>query len=165
MSALKASLDKLKIAKATGRLSLRLAAIDKLKSSPYDLGLQGGDELLIPQSTNSVMVFGEVYNPTTIVHIPGEDLEYFLKLAGGTTGNANESEMYVIRADGTVESRREAPGFLFYSSFLDMTLDPGDTVVVPQELIKVAWIRELKDIAFIIGQTALAAGVLVAAGL
>jgi hypothetical protein len=46
-----------------------------------------------------------------------------------------------------------------------MTLDPGDTVVVPQELIKVAWIRELKDIAFIIGQTALAAGVLIAAGL
>jgi hypothetical protein len=36
---------------------------------------------------------------------------------------------------------------------------------VPQRLEKIAWVRDIKDIATIIGQIALAAGVVVAAGL
>jgi len=164
LNGMKASLDKLKTAKAEGRLSIRLAAVDELKSSPYDLELQGGDSLEVPQSTNSILVFGEVYNPTTVVHIPGENLNFYLKKAGGASVNADENEMYVIRVDGTVESRREMTSF-FYDGFMRMNLDPGDTIVAPQVIEKVAWMRDLKDIAFIIGQTALAAGVLIAAGL
>ncbi|OGU07135.1 MAG: hypothetical protein A2075_12850 [Geobacteraceae bacterium GWC2_58_44] len=162
---MRASLEKLKAAKAEGRISIKLAAVEELVRSPYDLELQGGDALEIPQSTNSVLVFGEVYNPTTVVHIPGENLGFYLKKAGGATVNGEEDEMYVIRADGTVESRKQRVSFLFYDGFERMGLDPGDTLVVPQVIEKVAWMRELKDIAFIIGQTALAAGVLVAAGL
>jgi protein involved in polysaccharide export with SLBB domain len=164
LDGMKASLDKLKTTKAEGRISLRLGTVEELNGSPYDVELQGGDVLEVPPSTNSVLVFGEVYNPTTIVNIPGEDLEYYLKKAGGATVNADKDEMYVIRADGTVESRREKSSF-FHDGFMAMSLDPGDTVVVPQLIEKVAWMRDLKDIAFIIGQTALAAGVLVAAGL
>lgn len=165
LAGMKASVDKLKMAKAEGRMSLHLTAVDELKDSPYDLELQGGDALEVPMSTDSVMVFGEVYNPTTVVHIPGENLGYYLKKAGGVTINSEKDEMYVIRADGTVESRRETSSFLFYDGFKSMDLDPGDTIVVPQVIEKVAWMRDLKDIAFIIGQTALAAGVLIAAGL
>lgn len=162
---IRASLEKLKAARAEGRVSIRLAGEDQLAGSPYDLELQGGDALEIPQSTNSVLVFGEVYNPTTVVHIPGENLRYYLKRAGGATGAGDANEMYVIRADGTVESRKESTRFLFYDGFERIHLDPGDTVVVPQAIDRVAWMRELKDIAYIVGQTALAAGVLVAAGL
>jgi polysaccharide biosynthesis/export protein len=165
LEGIKVRLDKLKTAKAEGRVSIKLAAADTLSGSPYDLELQGGDVLEIPQSTNSVLVFGEVYNPTTVVHIPGEDLAYYLGRAGGATGAGEEDEMYVIRADGTVESRKQSARFLFYDSFQGMKLDPGDSIVVPQAIGRVAWMRELKDIAYIVGQTALAAGVLVAAGL
>jgi hypothetical protein len=161
---MQASLEKLKLAKAEGRISLQLGSIDELKKTPYDLELQGGDVLDIPESTNSIMVFGEVYNPTTVVQVPGGTVLDYLRKAGGPTTNAEEAETYVVRADGTVVSKREKRGF-FHDSFLSMTLDAGDSIVVPQRLDKVAWMRELKDIAFIIGQTALAAGVLVAAGL
>lgn len=165
LAGMKASVDKLKSAKAEGRISLRLTTINELKGSPYDLELQGGDSLVVPESTNSIMVFGEVFNPTTVVQIPGEDLRYYLKKAGGATVNSDSDEMYVIRADGTVESKREKTSLLFYDGFMSMQLDAGDTIVVPQVIDKVAWMRDLKDIAFILGQTALAAGVLVAAGL
>ena len=164
LQGMKASLDKLKTARAEGRMSIKLAAVEELVKTPYDLELQGGDSLEIPHSTNSVLVFGEVYNPTTVVHIPGEDLGFYLKKAGGATANGEDDEMYVIRADGTVESRKQKASF-FWDGFKRMELDPGDTVVVPQAIEKVAWMRDLKDIAYIIGQTALAAGVLVAAGL
>ena len=165
LAGMKASVDKLKTSKAEGRISLRLSAVNELNGSPYDLELQGGDTLEVPLSTDSILVFGEVYNPTTVIHIPGEDLGYYLNKAGGATVNSEKDEMYVIRADGTVESRREKTSFLYYDGFKGMTLDPGDTIVVPQVIEKVAWMRDLKDIAFILGQTALAAGVLIAAGL
>ncbi|GFO59402.1 hypothetical protein GMST_17270 [Geomonas silvestris] len=164
LESMKTSLDKLKQAKAEGRVSLELTPLERLKGSAYDLELQGGDTLDIPQSTNSVMIFGEVYNPTTAVETPGQTVQDYLKKAGGPTASAEEMEMYVVRADGTVVSRREVRGF-FFDSFLSMKLDAGDTIVVPQRLEKVAWMREIKDIAYILGQTALAAGVLVAAGL
>ena len=164
MEGMRSSLEKLKLAKAEGRVTITVGTLEQLKKSPYDLELQGGDTLEIPQSSNSIMVFGEVYNPTTVVETPGKSVKHYLKKAGGPTTNADEDEMYVVRADGTVVSKHEMSGF-FYNSFLSMQLDAGDTIVVPQQLEKVAWMRELKDIAFIIGQTALAAGVLVAAGL
>ena len=85
LAAMMASLDKLKQVKAEGRVSLKLGSVDELKGSPYDLVLQAGDSLSIPQSTNSIMVFGEVYNPTTVVQVPGEDVAYYLSKAGGTT--------------------------------------------------------------------------------
>jgi protein involved in polysaccharide export with SLBB domain len=161
---MKASLEKLKQAKAEGRVSLTLGPLDQLKNTSNDVVLQGGDSLEIPQSSNSVMAFGEVYNPTTVLESPGASVGYYLKKAGGPTTNADEDAIYVVRADGTVVSQRETRGF-FFNNFMSLRLDAGDAIVVPQRLEKVAWMRDLKDIAFIIGQTALAAGVLVAAGL
>ena len=48
---------------------------------------------------------------------------------------------------------------------MNKPLESGDTVVVPQKLEKIAWMREIKDIATILGQVALTAGVMIAAGL
>jgi hypothetical protein len=44
-------------------------------------------------------------------------------------------------------------------------LGPGDTIIVPQNFEKIAWMRELKDITSILANVALTAGVMVAAGL
>jgi hypothetical protein len=42
-------------------------------------------------------------------------------------------------------------------------LDPGDTIVVPEQLERVAWLREFKDITQILYQIAVTAGVLIVA--
>lgn len=160
---MRASIEKLKLAKAEGRISIQLAPLAELKKSSQDVVLQGGDIVEIPQSTNAVLVYGEVYNPTTLIHLPEKRLGYYLKQSGGCTLNADEEEMYVIKVDGTVKSHREHSGFFTTDGFYSLRLDPGDTLVVPQKLDKIAWIRELKDIATIIGQVALTAGVIIAA--
>ena len=164
LEGMRASLEKLRQAKAEGRVSISITSLKDLQESLYDLELQGGDALEIPQSSKSVMVFGEVYNPTTVIESPGATVGDYLKKAGGPTTNADEAEMYVVLADGTVVSKREMGG-IFFNPFKSYTLQAGDAIVVPQRLEKVAWMRDLKDLAYIIGQTALAAGVLVAAGL
>jgi hypothetical protein len=41
-------------------------------------------------------------------------------------------------------------------------LEPGDSIVVPEKLDRIAWMREIKDITQILFQIAVAAGVVVA---
>jgi hypothetical protein len=42
-------------------------------------------------------------------------------------------------------------------------LDPGDTVVVPQKIEKIFWVKEVKDLTQILYQIAVTAGVLIVA--
>ena len=81
----------------------------------------------------------------------------YLRQAGGFTENANEKEVYILKIDGTAVSRRVK------GNLMSMRLDPGDTVVVPEKLESVAWLRNLKDITQILYQIAVTAGVLIVA--
>jgi polysaccharide biosynthesis/export protein len=157
----------LKTAKAEGRLVIHLDVLDKFRGSANDVELQGGDTLELPQIPNAVNVLGQVYNPTSIIPAKDETVAFYLAKAGGPTREAQEDEIYVVRADGTVVSRQQSSFFqnLFASGFMASVMEPGDTIVVPQRFEKTAWMRDLKDIATIFGQLAITAGVLIAAGL
>lgn len=166
LNGLMQSVERLKTAKAEGRMVIRLSRLDEFRKGPYDLELMGGDELVIPQTPESVSVLGQVYNQTTFVHIPGKDVSYYLNMAGGPTQEADKSDMYLIRADGMVQSRRAEHGFFFHGTdFESLEPDSGDTIVIPQRFERIAWMREIKDIASTLGNVALMAGVMVAAGL
>lgn len=175
LEATKASLDGLmksvelmKSMKAEGRVVIRLAALEELQKSSFDVVVEGGDELEIPIRPSVVNVMGQVYNPISFVHQPeASDLGSYLKKAGGPTNDAETSEMYVIKADGTVFSRQQSSFGLHWSdddrrwtfgSFTASTLEPGDTLVVPQKIERIAWMREIKDITQILANIALTAG-------
>ena len=160
------SLEALKNAKAEGRMVIRLASEDELQKSEYNIEVVGGDVLDVPGDPKVVSVMGQVYNSTTFVYLSSDDLEDYLAKAGGVTRDAEKGDIYIIKADGSVVSRQTSSGGIFgFGGFMSRHLDSGDTVVVPQRLERIAWMREIKDIAFIFGQIALTAGVLLAAGL
>lgn len=174
LDSLMKELDKLKGSKAEGRMVIHLTPLEQFRDSSYDLELMGGDTLLVPKTPNSINVFGQVYNPTTFLHIAGKSAGYYLKKAGGPNREAEDGEIYIINADGSVASRQQAAfGFHWddessgwkWGTFLSIELNPGDTLVVPQKLERIAWMREIKDITTILAQVALTAGVLIAAGL
>jgi protein involved in polysaccharide export with SLBB domain len=161
------SLEKLKQLKAEGRMTISLAPVETLRTTPYDLELMGGDALYIPQSIGAVTVLGEVYNQTALLHLPGRDLEYYLNEAGGPTGGAEEDEIYLVKADGSVTSRQQSSFGIHwdgegkkwtFGGFNSLQPQPGDTIVVPKQLEKTAWLRTIKDITTIISQIALTAG-------
>ena len=147
---------------------IQLGKLNLFKGSSYDVELMGGDTLYVPLTPHSVNVMGQVYNPISFVHQPeASDLETYLKKAGGPTNDADTSEMYVIKADGTVFSRQQSSFGLHWSdddrrwsfgSFTASTLEPGDTLVVPQKIERIAWMREIKDITTILANIALTAG-------
>jgi protein involved in polysaccharide export with SLBB domain len=161
LDGIKASMQKMKTVKAEGRIAIRLEPLDRLKKSPADLELMGGDVLDIPQSTMAVTILGEVASPTTTIWLPGKDVSDYLDMAGGPTNGAETGEMYVIMADGSVRGKMSDGAFSMFRSggFMSVHLHAGDTVVVPQKLERVSWMKELKDISQILANIAVTAGV------
>lgn len=115
-------------AKATGRVVINLADIAKLKGTEYDLKLRSGDTLRIPKQPDEVLVVGEVYNNAAVVFNPNYNSKDYLNQAGPTR-MANTSAIYLVRADGRVETSRGG----WFGSSLGKIL-PGDTIVVPLDL-------------------------------
>ena len=167
LDGLSKNVERMKTMRAEGRVVINLAQLAELKKSSYDLYMEGGDVLEIPARSNVINVMGEVYNPVAYVYIPeNSSVEYYLNKSGGATNDAEQSEIYVIRADGTVFSRQQSSFGIKWSedaqkwslgSFMSTFLEPGDSLVVPQKLERTAWLRNIKDITTIISQIALTA--------
>lgn len=141
----RALVARLRQIKATGRVVLEippeLAASSSLKTLP-DLVLEDGDRFFVPPLPSTVNVIGSVYNENSFIFKPGKEVSDYLHQSGGTTRDADNASMYVVRADGSVISKRQTGWF---GGFEGETLMPGDTVVIPEKTDKVSWIKELKD--------------------
>jgi protein involved in polysaccharide export with SLBB domain len=165
LDGLKKSIAMLKGKRAEGRMVISLLSEHEFTESEFDFEVQAGDVLEVPADPRVVSVFGQVYNPNSYHFVAGESVENYLAKSGGFTRDAEEGDVYVIKADGSVVSRQMSSGFLFLGSFMNKELDSGDTVVVPQRMEKVAWLRDIKDITTIISQIAVSVGIVFAAGL
>jgi protein involved in polysaccharide export with SLBB domain len=163
-------LAKLKEIVPLGRVVIYLDDPERLRGTPADIALQEGDSLLVPQIQQTVNVLGAVVNPTAILYDPYSNVHDYLLRAGGLSSIADGKGTYIIKVNGSAISRSAfgwfgAPMYVgptvtyHVGSFNTLRLDPGDTIVVPEQLEKIAWLREIKDIATIIGQIALTAGV------
>lgn len=154
----RAVLKKLREIKATGRIILELPPeAEQVKELP-DLVLEDGDRFLVPAVSSTVSVIGAVYNENAFIHKPDKRVSDYLGQAGGTTRDADADNLYVIRADGAVSSKRQS-GWLL-SSLEGEKLMPGDTVVVPERTEKVSWTKEIKDWTQILYQFGLGAAAL-----
>lgn len=168
----KALITKIRTARAKGRIAIELWPFDRFKGSAHDIPLEEGDELSIPENPAQVQVIGAVYNQTSFVYSPDSTISAYLRRAGGLTANADDGEMYILKVDGTAVSKRNSSGWSmawdgegggWVSGFNARNLDPGDTIVVPEKVEKVVWLREFKDITQILYQIAVTAGVLIVA--
>jgi protein involved in polysaccharide export with SLBB domain len=159
-------LDKLKETPVIGRMVVRLTPLEQFRGSEHDIPLMNGDTITIPQTPNSVSVLGEVYNPTTITYNPGRTASFYLSMVGGPNDNANDDEMFIVRADGSVYSQKQGGGSFGWDKthnrwisggFESVEMYPGDTILVPQQFRRTDWMKEMKDVTTIIYQIALGA--------
>jgi protein involved in polysaccharide export with SLBB domain len=153
-------LAKLRAVLPVGRVSIEIDPIESLKGSPSDIVLEEGDSLFIPERPSSVQVMGSVYNQGS--HLYSKELSIFdyIQKSGGMAKEADTDEIYVLKIDGTAISRRIESGSFFSGGFMGLNLDPGDTIVVPEEVNKIAWLREVKDFTQILYQIAVSAAVI-----
>ncbi len=88
-----------------------------------------GDDIFIPRSPSTINVYGEVLNPISFQFEENIDLRDALSKAGGLQKYADQSRIYVIKANGEVSKSRRN---IFMNNF---ELQPGDTIIVPRRFI------------------------------
>jgi protein involved in polysaccharide export with SLBB domain len=143
---------------ASGRLVVNISEdIGKWKNTPADIEMRAGDTLVIPKRPNFVIVSGQVFNPTAISYVPGRDVGWYLRKAGGATPYGNKKYIYVLRADGSVVPRGNG---WTGGNFMNLRLRPGDTVFVPEKIVggSAVW-QNILGMAQIMSSAALTAAV------
>lgn len=149
MAAQRVQIDKLKAMRSQGRVSLELdpvltgvstvqalgpdRASDKAWSALSvlpNLPLEDGDAILVPSRPAFVSAAGSVNNENVLIYKDGRTVGDVLQ-AASLTEDAEVSEAFVLRADGSVLSRK---GSGFFSRFESTLVMPGDTVIVPAKV-------------------------------
>lgn len=160
-------LQRLRTVKATGRLAIRLKPLKELRGSPDDIELQNGDSIYIPPVPKHIQILGAVNNPGAYLWHRGRSVESYLRLAGGLTDRADRKGIYILRADGTAVLYRECAELHWdKESFRwtkSATLDPGDSIMVPEQIERISYLAFAKDLTQILYQIAVTAGVLIVA--
>jgi protein involved in polysaccharide export with SLBB domain len=156
-------LDRLRQARPTGRIVLQLAPES---TSLPNLPLEDGDAIHIPPRNSSVGVFGSVFSTGSFIFERGHTAEQYLALAGGPTRGADKESMFMIRANGSVVSARQGASFWHSNNqFRDTVVEPGDTLFVPEELMRTTFVQDAKDWTQILYQFGLGLAGLNALGL
>ena len=95
-------------------------ALENPGSDEWDIVLQKGDRIIVPQYNNTVTINGEVMYPNTVAFCAGEDLKFYINQAGGYGMNAKKSRVFAVNMNGTVTRIRSAKD-----------IQPGCEIVVP----------------------------------
>ncbi len=156
--AIKNLVNRLRQVKATGRMSITLGPLASLKDTVFDIELQEGDSLHIPQRPSFVSVVGSVYISKSYMYKTTMTIGDYLQIAGGPTKTADKKAIYVVKANGEILAAAQSRGI--FKNFEDTTLMPGDTIVVPEDLDRVPTIKVIKDVADIVFKIATTAGII-----
>ena len=106
--------------------------------STQDVILQNGDYIRVPSFRNTVYVFGQVVSSGHIPFLEGEEVDYYVRKAGGFTERARTSDLKVVKA----KTRQ-------WLSPEETIIEEGDYIWIPKDLE-----RPFSYYMNIIGQTA-----------
>lgn len=145
-------LEDVQSSQPVGRMVVDLAAV--VSDEDYQaIRLQDGDTLTVPTIPQSVTVFGEVQFPTSHLHQAGLSVDDYLERSGGPTRQADESRVYVVKADGSVMLPEKSRWFGSRSQ----QLEPGDTVIMPIDVDRLNQLELWTNVSQIVYQMALGA--------
>jgi polysaccharide biosynthesis/export protein len=161
-------IESIKALKATGRMTIQLGHLRLLKGSEFDIELEDKDKLSIGEKNSVVNVLGSVMSQGSFVYSDKVTYEDYIGMTGGYSTYADKSNTFILKADGSAQ--KVAGGWFNWSTprnrweFANYgeeirTVEPGDTIVVPDKVERIAWLREIKDITQILMNIAVSAGV------
>ncbi|MBF0409590.1 MAG: SLBB domain-containing protein [Candidatus Riflebacteria bacterium] len=113
-----------------GRVVINISEGQSFENSKYDMMLEPGDELNIPQKPSVITIEGAVNNPTSILWEEGKPLSYYLAQAGGISSFGNREGTCLIKVNGSTVTRQRRP----IKCFLATKAEPGDAIWVPVEI-------------------------------
>lgn len=120
------SRDELRILQVTSRADAGNVVMDLEELlgsgvSASDIPLERGDQLFIPERRDEVVVLGAVMQPGIVTFRPGQEIDYYVAMAGGYTRRSDRDDVAILKGrQGVRLTRRDV-----------MAVDRGDRIVVP----------------------------------
>jgi protein involved in polysaccharide export with SLBB domain len=159
-AATEAQMARLSRIEPNGRIALELMPEVSTIDALPDVPLENADRIRVPSKPGFVTVAGAVVNDNALLWKPGRTAGDYVKLAGLDEA-ANPSNMFILRADGTVTHATDRSGLFGFGGLSSEQLNPGDAVIVPNQLDFETWgralVRNLKDWSQIFSQFGLGA--------
>ncbi|CAM8654953.1 Polysaccharide export protein [Oxalobacteraceae bacterium] len=134
------TLQRMRKLRPTGRIPLELSPDASLEQLP-DLSLEDGDKIIMPPKPSVMYVMGAVFNENSFLYKPNKTFSNYLEQAGGVTRDADESRIYILKADGSVAPENKS----WFKLGSTRQLLPGDTIVVPEKQDKSSFTKQLRD--------------------
>ncbi len=144
-------ITQLQLVRATGRVVFAFKPDSKGTEIIPDISLENGDTFLIPSVPSTVNAVGAIFNQNSFLYRPEVKLGSYLQLAGGPNSDADKKHMFVVRANGAVVAR-ESVKSAWGNEFLNLRLNPGDTIVVPDRAIKPSNLRTFMNVSQFLAQ-------------
>ena len=142
-------LQRLREAEPDGRVVLDISPAATSLTS--DILLENNDHVVVPVRSTTVGVFGAVYRPASFLIDYGRPMKVkqYIDRAGGPIRAADRSNIFIVRANGEVLSRRRGA--------LGAYVLPGDVIFVPVKTNAANFWSKLREISTVFFQVGLSA--------
>ncbi len=129
-----------------GNIAIDLTKALAEPESQFDIILQEGDEIVIPDQMFTVKVVGEVGFPTSLVFESGKDIDFYVRRAGGYLEKADEDKTRVVWPNGMSLPNEGGSRVV-----------AGSTIIVPVEPPPEGktWLETVRDITGIVSSLAM----------
>ena len=118
-----------KNAKPIGRMTFNLSTV---LNGGNQFVVADGDTLFIPETPNEVTVVGEVNQPVSHLFNLDYGVDEYIANSGGMKKNADESQVYIVKASGMVVLANILQSNTFFRQDTKApSIQPGDTIVIP----------------------------------
>ncbi|MEO7648001.1 MAG: SLBB domain-containing protein, partial [Gemmatimonadaceae bacterium] len=112
-----------------GRIGIELQKVLRNQRDRDNLILQDGDSIFIPRYSGVVLVSGAVNSPIAVAYVPGRDLPWYVRAAGGPAAKADLGRAYVTQPNGKVEASIKRA----FSPDTHPKPRPGGVIFVPEK--------------------------------
>jgi len=122
--------QELKQSESNGRV-----VIDLLDEGSLNLNqVKNGDELIIPEKSNVVYIYGEVSSEGAVMFDQNQNLDFFVNKSGGFKQSADLSSIYILHPNGESELYSKKRSIFENSPTNEINIYPGSIIFVPRAL-------------------------------
>tara|TARA_B100000674_G_scaffold496879_1_gene528559 strand:- start:129 stop:1940 length:1812 start_codon:yes stop_codon:yes gene_type:complete len=115
---------------ANGRIVVDMES----ESARMTLGIQEGDNLIVPEKTNNVYVYGEVSSEGSVMYVPGEGVDFFIDKSGGYKQFADNDSIYILHPNGETDRYSKRRNIFESQPRSGITIYPGSVIFVPRKI-------------------------------
>ena len=153
--------EEIKNTEPSGRIVVDLVSSET--SNMQQVQVKEGDQLIIPELSNNVYVYGEISTEGSVMYQVNRDVEYFVDKSGGFKKFADVNSIYILHPNGE-SVRYQTKRNLFESQpKSEIMIYPGSIIFVPRKLdestsrrlVTQAYVSILGNLGIIMAQSGL----------